>query len=276
MQAASGSAPMPQRLVLLGHPVAHSLSPALQNAAIAAAGLPAHYSVLDTLPEELGATLARLRQENAAGNVTAPHKRAVFQLCDRHSAVARATGAVNTFWVEDRALVGDNTDVGGFDAAVRRLLISSAAETPRRICVIGAGGAAAAVLAAVADWPGATTTVWARAHERAAQLAQRFDHARAEIQVRTALAGAELVVNATPIGSRNDDLPVPLDLMPIGASVFDLVYRAGGTEWVRAATAAGHPAADGLAMLVEQGALAFRCWFGAEPDRQAMWRAVRL
>ena len=90
-----------------------------------------------------------------------------------------------------------------------------------------------------------------------------------------ALDGATLVVNATPIGLHDDEHPVAIDRLPRGAAVFDLVYRTGETSWVRSARDSGHRAADGEGMLVEQGALAFERWFGIEPDRDAMWRALR-
>jgi shikimate dehydrogenase len=92
--------------------------------------------------------------------------------------------------------------------------------------------------------------------------------------VDAALDGAALVVNATPIGLRDDDFPVAVERIPRDAAVFDLVYRTGETAWVRAARNAGHRAADGEGMLVEQGALSFERWFGIEPDRHAMWSAL--
>jgi shikimate dehydrogenase len=183
-------------------------------------------------------------------------------------------GAVNTFWVEDGQLVGDNTDVGGFDFAVRQLR-----ETlPTRVTVLGAGGAAAAVLAAVSEWPGARVALWGRTRAHAQSLAARFEkNSRFTDTIEAALAGAELVVNATPIGlggAGEASQPVDVARLPEGADVLDLVYRPGETAWVRAARARGHRAADGLAMLVEQGALAFERWFGVAPDRPAMWAAV--
>ena len=109
--------PLPERLVLLGHPLGHSLSPALQNAALRAAGIPLTYEPVDVPRSVLDDTLADLRRKRAAGNVTIPHKEAVRAACDRLTDTARAVGAVNTFWTAvDGALVGDNTDVGGFAA----------------------------------------------------------------------------------------------------------------------------------------------------------------
>jgi shikimate dehydrogenase len=259
----------PGRLVLLGHPVSHSLSPVFQNAALQASGIPLVYEAIDVTSRELRSVLRQLKTANAAGNVTIPYKVAVHDLCDSLTDLAAKVGAVNTFWFESNKLHGDNTDVGGFDAAARALLGGETSEA--RVVVLGAGGAAAAVLAAVEEWPDAKATVVARHAERAAGLAKRFrDVARVGKSVERAVRGATLIVNATPVGQHDEDQPLDVATIPKSAAVLDLVYRRGGTPWVRAARANGIPAADGLPMLLEQGALAFQRWFGKEPDREAM------
>ena len=263
---------LPGRLVLLGHPVSHSLSPRFQNAALRAAGIPLVYETLDVEPEALAATLGALARDGASGNVTIPHKEAVAALCDRRSPLADRCGAVNTFWHDDGALIGDNTDVGGVDAIAGALL----GETRRsaRVALLGAGGSAAAVLAAAERWGAAHVRLYNRNMERAHALASRFASVEVVSSVDEALDGATLIVNATPVGLRDDDFPVAIERIPNGAAVFDLVYRTGETAWVRAARNAGHRAADGEGMLVEQGALSFKLWFGIEPDRNAMWSAL--
>jgi shikimate dehydrogenase len=259
----------PGRLVLLGHPVSHSLSPVFQNAALVASGIPLVYEALDVTSRELRAVLRQLKGSNAAGNVTIPHKVAVHDLCDDLTDLAAKVGAVNTFWFDSNKLHGDNTDVGGFDAAARALLGGETADA--RVVVLGAGGAAAAVLAAIEEWSDAKATVVARHAERAAALAKRFrDVARVGKSVERAVRGATLIVNATPVGQHDEDQPLDVALIPKSAAVLDLVYRRGGTPWVRAARENGIRAADGLPMLLEQGALAFQRWFGKEPDREAM------
>jgi len=265
----------PGRLVLLGHPVAHSLSPTFQNAALRSAGVPLSYEALDVLPAALPDVLRALTAEGAAGNVTIPHKEAAARLSARLTPLARHVAAVNTFWVgPDGALVGDNTDVGGFDAAVRCLLGATPAGV--RVALVGAGGAAAAVLAAVERWPGCHAAVWNRTGERAEALAARFPAvASAEEFLADAIRGADLVVNATTIGLHSDDIPMNPALLRRTAAVVDLVYRAGETRWVRLARARGLRACDGLPMLIEQGALAFERWLGVAPDRDAMWASVR-
>lgn len=263
----------PGRLVLLGHPVAHSMSPKFQNAALRAAGIPLQYVALDVAPAALDDALRELALAHGAGNATIPHKEALYERCAHRSAIAERCGAVNVFWHEGGILHGDNTDVAAVDVVARALLGEGLATA--RVALIGAGGGAAAVLCAVERWGSATAAVYNRHLARAGQLAARFAPSAALADsIEEALRGATLVVNATPIGMRDDEHPVPVDLLPAGAAVFDLVYRASETSWVRAARDAGHRAADGEGMLLEQGALAFERWFGREPDRQAMWRAM--
>lgn len=264
--------PRPRRLVLLGHPLGHTLSPLLHGAALRSAGIDATYEALDVPPEALDRALDALIAEGAAGNVTIPHKRRVAERCGTRSELAHRAGAVNTFWSVDGSLAGDNTDVGGFDASVALLR----GRTPRheRVALIGAGGAAAAVLAATERWLDSSVAITARRREAAAAVAARFPHATVATTDDDALDAATLVVNATPIGLRDDALPVPVHALPPNAAVLDLVYRRGETPWVHAARARGHAASDGLPMLVEQAALAFERWFGGRADRDAMWGAV--
>ena len=267
--------PLPGRLVLIGHPVTHSHSPAFQNAALRSAGLPLTYEALDVSPGELERVAASLRAAGAAGNVTVPYKQAFVACCARLSPIAERVGAVNTFWCEDGALVGDNTAVGGFEEAVVRAF--GAERRWPRIALIGAGGGAAAVLAAAERWFGTEVRVWSRSPGCASTLARRFAGVGIPVvSLHDALERADLVVNATPLGlAPGDALPALIQDLPLRAAVFDLVYRRGDTAWVLAARGAGHTAADGLGMLVAQGALAFERWFGQSPDRDAMWSALR-
>jgi len=260
-------------LVLLGHPVAHSLSPTFQNAALRTAGIPLSYEAIDVTPRDLRVLLRQLKSVGAAGNVTIPHKVAVHASCDTLTDIAARVGAVNTFWFTSGRLHGDNTDVAGFDAAASALLGGD--QRNARIVMFGSGGAAAAVLAAVEQWPNAQVAIVARHPDRAAKLARRFrDVARVEKSIVAALSDANFVVNATPIGQQDDSMPLEVEKLPKSAAVMDLVYRRGGTQWVRAARAQGNRAADGLPMLIEQGALSFQRWFGFEPDREAMRKSL--
>jgi shikimate dehydrogenase len=264
---------VPGRLVLLGHPVSHSLSPKFQNAALNAAGMPLVYEPVDVASRDLRALLKELKNVEAAGNVTIPHKVAIHASCDDLTDIAARVGAVNTFWFESGRLHCDNTDVGGFDAAARALL--GGEPSGARVVLLGSGGGAAAVLAAIEQWHGAHVCIVARNVERASKLARRFrDVARVEKTAASALADATLIVNATPIGQQDDEHPLDVSLIPRSAAVMDLVYRRGGTPWVKAARKKGNRAADGLPMLLEQGALSFQRWFGIEPDREAMRQSL--
>ena len=264
----------PARLVLLGHPVAHSISPRFQNAALRAAGIPLSYELLDVPPEQLAATLAVLALERAAGNVTVPHKEEMARHCRRLMPLAKRVGAVNVFWHEDGELVGDNSDVGGAEATLHALLGSLLPGA--RVAMVGAGGSAAAVLCAAERCGVREVRVYNRNMPRAEQLVVRFAPlGRACSSLGDALDGADLVINCTPLGLRaGDTFPVPLNSLPSTCAVFDLAYAQGETAWVKAARQAGHRACDGEGMLIEQGAIAFERWFGMEPDRSVMWKAL--
>ncbi len=266
----------PERLVLLGHPVAHSRSPQMHNAALAAAGIRARYEALDVAPDQFDAAVGELVLVGAAGNVTIPHKARMYAACAALSPIARRVGAVNTWWVDDDGtLAGDNTDVGGVHQAVLRLLDTETIPPGLRVGLLGAGGAAAAVVAAVESWPTATVRVYNRTTERAGALCARFGPVAQSVDDARALADADLVVNATSIGMHGDATPIDVSLLRPTARVLDLVYRSEATPLVRAARARGLAAADGLGMLVEQAVLAFERWFGVTPDRAAMWRAAQ-
>lgn len=262
----------PARVVLLGHPVAHSRSYIFQNAALRAAHIPLEYGALDVAPEALADVLRELKAEGAAGNVTIPHKKAVAEACDRLTPIAQRVGAVNTFWVDDGILWGDNTDVAGFDAAA--IALGTARKGAVVLC-LGAGGAAAAVCGAVEGWPGARIRISARSPERARRLAAHFPAIATVAQDQPdGWTGVSLVVNATPVGLHGDVMPIAVTRIPRDADVMDLVYRAGDTPWVGAARAAGHRTLGGREMLLQQGALSFERWFGIAPDLHVMRRAL--
>ncbi len=247
----------------------------MHNAALAAAGIDLRYEAIDVAPQDLARVIDSLAREGAAGNVTVPHKQAAMKAMMSVSPTAKKVNAINTFRVSDNgALHGDNTDVVGFSAFARRVIggIPSGA----RVAVLGAGGAAAAVLASIEDWNNATAKIFARRLDVARDLAQRFNNITGvEMLPLQRPIDCDIVVNATTIGLYDEQLPVPIDALPASAVVLDLVYSPGETAWVRAARAAGRTAADGLEMLVEQGAASFEIWFGRSPDREAMWKAVK-
>lgn len=262
--------------MLLGQPVAHSLSPLFQNAALDAAGLALRYEAIDVPEHALDALLAQLARENAGGNVTLPHKEAVSARAAVRTATAERVGAVNTFWFDDGALVGHNTDVGGVECALAALLPDGTARIAGATCaVLGAGGSAAAVLVALDRLQAGAIRMHGRTPARARALSLRVGvpvtlSDSADLAVRD----ATIVINATPVGLRDDAFPVSPEALSGKASVLDLVYRSGETAWVHACRARGLHAHDGLRMLVEQGAAAYHAWFGVEPSREAMWRVL--
>ena len=263
-----------ERLVLIGHPVTQSLSPAMHNAALEAKGWPMRYEAIDVAPEDLDSTLAEMSRTTCAGNFTMPHKKAAMHSMRVISDVAHHVGAVNTFWGDGYgALDGDNTDVAGFDGAARDLL--GEIQPGLRVAVLGAGGAAAAALTAIDEWPAATASVHARDLARAMSMRMRHSAVVRACSMRDpCLADADLVINATPIGMGSDDSPVELDRLRAGCAVLDLVYSPKETELVRSARAAGHRASDGLRMLLHQGVAAFTLWFHEAPDEAVMWNAL--
>ncbi len=264
---------IPGRLVLLGDPVDRSLSPKIQNAALRAAGIALEYTAVAVKATDLADVAKQLRDERAAGNVTVPHKRSFLKCCSTLTSIAERIGAVNTFWTEHGKLVGDNTDVGGFDRAARALLNDSVKHVT--VAVIGAGGAAAAVLGAIESWPRARARVYSRRESQSEKLTSGFSaFASAESSVDSAVRNANLLVNATPVGMNDEDASWLLECVEPGTMIMDLVYRPGGTPLVNEAREAGLTAVDGTGMLLEQGALAFERWFGFAPDREAMRQSL--
>lgn len=258
--------------MLIGNPVEHSLSPVMQQAALDAADIPVSYSTLHVEESEVAAVIDDIRSRSVAGNVTIPYKRVFFERCDSVSPLAARIGAINTFWMQGNRLCGDNTDIGGFDSAARQLLEENIQNL--NITLLGAGGSAVAVVAALSGWPGSKITVWNRSMPGINQLKQDFDTIGVEMHLPTAVRDADLVVNATPVGLDGISTPIDISLLPKDTAVIDLVYGPNSTPLIREATARGHRAADGTGMLVEQGALAFRRWFGINPDKEVMWRAI--
>jgi shikimate dehydrogenase len=265
--------PSPGRLVLLGHPVSHSLSPVFQNAALDAAGIAVRYEALDTPPGLLHVTLDEAKADGWAGNVTVPHKEAVFARCSEVSPIGKRVGAVNTFRASRDGIVGHNTDVDGFRDAIEQLIGSR--PEGQTFGVLGAGGSAAAVLAAIETWPGCRALVTNRSHDRLHGLVERFSSVARPSDVTEIAGSADILVNATSLGLReDDDLPIDVHALATDAAVLDLVYSAHGTRLVREAERRGLRAADGLSMLVGQGAAAFEWWFGIAPNRDVMWRSL--
>lgn len=262
-------------LVLLGHPVEHSVSPAMHNAAIAAAGLDLVYVAADVAPDTLGTALDGLAALGALGaNLTVPHKQAVAASCTSTTAEAAAVGAVNTVVFGPDGPHGDNTDVAGFAAGLPAGLGTGSA------VVLGAGGAARAVVVALAR-DGWAVTVAARRPSVARELADLVEAPVTVVAVddETALAvavrDAGLVVNATPLGWHGEALPAPLHRLTPDQVAYDLNYADRPSPFLADAAERGAIVVDGLAMVVGQAAAAFRTWTGVEPDVTEMNAAAR-
>jgi shikimate dehydrogenase len=258
-------------LAVIGDPVAHSLSPAMHNAACRALGLDAVYVALRCSPAALPGVLGACAAVGAAGNITVPHKEAAERCLTRKTDLCERVGACNTFWSEQGALVGDNTDVGGVLASLKQL----GADGAERWLVIGTGGAARAVAVAAAQVR-AAVHVLSRDAARAEQFAEWARSRGADAQVARDDFVPEVAINATPLGLKESD-PLPLDTARAGPlrAALDLVYAPGETRWVRALRAAGVPAQDGREMLIQQGVAAFGRFFpGAQAPVEVMRAAV--
>lgn len=272
-------------LAVLGHPVAHSVSPAMHNAAIAEAGLDLVYVALDVAPGHLPAAVAGLPALGLVGaNVTVPHKRSVMDACARLTDQARAVGAVNTLTVTADGLVGDNTDVVGFRTGLEAgLATGSAGLAGPSAVVLGAGGAARAVVVALLR-DGFDVTVLARDGDRGRQLSRtvavegppvRVVGLDSGARVATAVARADLVVNATPLGWNGERLADPLHALRPGQVAYDLNYPDPPSPFLADAAVRGATVVDGLEMVVGQAAASLRGWTGIEPDVDVMRVAAR-
>ncbi|MGI8623255.1 MAG: shikimate dehydrogenase [Solirubrobacteraceae bacterium] len=260
------------RLGVCGWPVAHSRSPAMHNAALAALGLRDwRYQTLPIPPDAFAQTVGALERAGLRGvNLTIPHKEAALALPDAATATARAFGAANTLTFAGGRVEADNTDVGGLLEAL------GPAHEPRgaRALVLGAGGSARAVVHALVAGGAADVMVWNRTPERAERLCAQLG-GRA---VREP-GPADLIVQCTSVGLEDVDepfkrLPVNADTFEAGICVVDLVYRAGDTTFLAAARSRGADVVDGLEILVGQGALAIERWTGMPAPRDVMRRAA--
>ena len=269
---------MTARLALVGHPVAHSRSPAMMNAAFRALGLDAIYERRDTPPGALDATLAALWDDGYLGvNITVPWKAAVRVAVQSVDEIAERCGAVNTLTRAPDGFHGTNTDVPGFARAVLEAGTSLAAH---RVVVIGAGGAARAVVLAAQTAGAESVTVLARDVRKARGLGRAS--AFGSFDARAAVAASTLLVQATPCGMSGgppgESIVAAVDLARCAPATLaiDLVYSPRMTPWILSARSAGLRVLDGvgIGMLVHQGAEAFESWFGCAAPIDVMRAAV--
>ena len=243
---------------ILGDPVAHSLSPLMQNAAFRALGLKAVYVPIPCSADDVPSLIQALTRAGGGGNVTVPHKEVAARAVNRCLALAQTVGACNTFWGDNGTSVGDNTDVHGVREALRQL---GAPDAPWLIA--GTGGAARAAVIAARD-AGVAVAVSSRDRNRQRAFETWITSHNVPI---TTLEECGVAINSTPLGLKAaDPLPIAADSVPRAEVALDMVYTAGETQWVRTMRPRVRSAADGRTMLVAQGAAAFHCWF---PNRHA-------
>lgn len=276
------------QLGLVGWPVAHSLSPRLHKAALVASNLQGDYKLFQVKPDkpdELSMILNLMRAGKLVGlNVTIPYKRVIYGLVDKLTSSAAMIGAVNTVFLRDGSLVGENTDAAGFLADLQR---QSGIPIRNHKCalVLGAGGSARAVISALLE-KSTRVIVAARKIAQVDDIVADFRQKGRKL-IQSTVLGYEtlepivdqvnLIVNTTPVGMYPgiDDTPWPKGLpFPQKAFFYDLIYNPTETRMVREARNNGLLAANGLGMLVEQAALAFEIWTGMSISREVMYTAI--
>ncbi|MEA2641120.1 MAG: shikimate dehydrogenase [Chloroflexota bacterium] len=277
---------MPRLAYVIGHPIRHSLSPVMHNAAFAACAIDGEYRAIDLMPEQVADWLTELRGSNAYGcNVTVPHKEMVARLVDDVAGDAVLAGAVNTVCrhpTDSRRLVGINTDTIGF----RRSLAEEGGIScqGQHVVLLGAGGAARA-LAVVALQDGAAELVVVnRTEARAEVLLASLNALVGPCRTRAValgdptleaeLASATLVVNATSVGLGSTELPADPASVSTGCMVMDIIYNPRATAFLIAAARAGAHTVGGLGMLVHQAGAAFEQWTGVRPPVEVMRAAA--
>ena len=255
---------------LIGHPVAHSRSPLMHNAAFEAQGIDMRYLAFDVTSDALPAAIGALRALGIAGaNITVPHKEAVLPLLDTVDPTARRVGAVNTIVNQDGVLSGHNTDIHGFLMALER----GWGRGPRgsRCLVLGAGGAARAIVTGLACAEAAEVWVFNRTLSRARELCSAIASWSAvpcrpvgESELALVAREAELIINATSVGMGESVKvsPIPVDTLTRRHVIVDLTYGPEQTALIRAGRSVGCVCMDGLEMLVQQAARSYELWTG--------------
>jgi len=268
---------MTRRCFIIGHPVAHSRSPLIHGHWLAEHGLAGSYERVDVPPAEAAAFIARLRAgEFVGGNVTVPNKEVVLPLLDEASQTAQAMGAANTLWMDGGKLHGDNTDAYGFLAHLDACVPGWAGRSGTAL-ILGAGGAARAVIHGLVERGIGRILLVNRSTERAVELAASFPgtvEARPWQGVARLVAESDLIVNTTSLGMHGQP-PLEIDLSALrpGTIVDDIVYVPMETPLLAEARRRGGIPVDGLGMLLHQAVPGFERWFGVRPQVTAELRA---
>jgi len=272
---------------IFGHPVEHSLSPYMHNSAFVKLGLDCVYVAFDIKPGKLGDAVRGLKALNVHGiNITIPHKETILNLLDEIDNDAMLVGAVNTVINKDGRLTGYNTDVGGFLRAVKEdfgLLPDG-----KKIFVVGAGGAARAVVVGLATNRAAEVVIVNRTRSKADALAQEFKNHFPKITfkslslrdsraISTEISNTELVINCSSAGMKGENpLNLPLGLLPKGACIYDLVYEPSVTPLIKDARDLRLNSNSGISMLLYQGVEAFEIWTGKKAPVEEMKKALTV
>jgi shikimate dehydrogenase len=273
---------------LIGKPLAHSISPVFQQAALDHLRIDARYELRETERDALGERVAAMRSPDCLGaNVTVPYKELVIPLLDETDPLADRIGAVNTIVNRDGRLCGYNTDMTGFARALREEAGFDPSGT--QVVLLGAGGAGRAVAMALVQGKAASITITDILPERAQTLAEDLGRqgetvlrnvpATEEHLAAAVMKKCQLLVNCTPIGMRHSkeehDLPIPSELIPAGALVFDIIYNPLETRLLAEAKRRGARTLGGLSMLVYQGAASFELWTTVQAPVDVMFEAAR-
>ncbi len=268
---------------VLGHPIGHTLSPAMHNAAIEALGWDAIYLAFDVKPERLMTVLPAMRSMRFGGvNLTIPHKEVAFRGLEKLDDSAKLLGAVNTVEFSDAGMIGHNTDGFGFLRALEEAFTK--ATEGDSVFVLGSGGAGRAVALTAAQAGARAVTLSdvdvERCQRVAAELREHFPNVEARVAAGAAeqvayAREADLVVQATPVGMKDGDESIlKPESFRQGQRAFDLIYHLPKTVFMKAAEAGGAKAVNGLGMLLHQGARAFHIWTGVTPPIPEMRRAL--
>jgi shikimate dehydrogenase len=273
----SGSVPT-RRACVIGWPVAHSRSPLIHGHWLAQYGIEGSYGREAVAPGDLAGFIERLGSSGYAGcNVTLPHKEAVYGLVEVHDDMTRRIEAVNTLYLEGGRLLGFNSDAYGFVAHLRSVLPEWRGEGTD-VVVLGAGGAARAIVAGLLAEGVNRITIANRTEARGKALTVHFGAQVDTVpwpQLADRLTRCDLLVNTTQLGMAGQPaLDIDLDGLPIGAAVADVVYVPLETDLLRQARARGNPAIDGLGMLLHQAVPGFEVWFGVRPEVTPQLRAL--
>jgi shikimate dehydrogenase len=275
------------QLGLIGYPLGHSLSPKIHTAALKACKLEGDYSLFPIPPDDkqgLKDLINKVRTGEIHGlNATIPHKQNVIELMDELTPTAKDIGAVNTIYLKDKSLIGDNTDAKGFLTDLKNFIGNQKSKIDNRksAIVLGAGGSARAVVFALLN-DGWNVTITSRRIEQAKELADSFFNYQLSIIHSSNLPTFnlqtfQLIVNTTPIGMSpniNESLLPEKLILPSNVFIYDLVYNPRETKLVKDARLQGLNAITGLGMLIEQAALAFEIWTGKNPPRDVLFDSV--